>query len=173
MYTPDGTLTPNKAKVDLENMMAESNAQADAEASKSWYTGLLDQVVKEMIRVKAVTGTAVQASPVWMVPNEMLIAKVWGVTNESDFIWTISVDKLISDYIAGHLAATPRDVARHFSLKWQMDADRLASFGQDAAANADVDERMKEYSGKLIQYAETLYDLSNRDHVWEERQSFA
>lgn len=158
---------------DWEEKMAESDADAKAEALKTWYTRLLDQVVKEMIRVKAVTGAAVQASPVWMVPNEVLIAKVWGVANESDFVWTMSIDKLISDYIAGSLAATPRDVARHFSLKWQMDADRLVNFDQKTAPDKKTDERMQDYSNKLIQYAETLYDLANRDDAWEERQSFA
>lgn len=155
--------------------MSESNAGADteAEAVKSWYTKLLDQVVKEMIRLKAVTGVAVQANPVWMVPNEMLIAKVWGVTNESDFIWTMSIDKLVSDYIAGSLATTPRDVARHFSMKWQMDADRLLNLEKSKNTGKKEVKRMKAYAKKLVEYAETLYDLTNRDEVWEERQPFA
>jgi hypothetical protein len=157
----------------LEKQMTESSADADAKATKSWYTKLLDNVVKEMIRLEAVSGSAVQANPVWMVPNEMLIAKVWGIDSESDFIWTMSVDKLISDYIAGSLAATPRDVARHFSMKWQMDADRLVSFEQNKTSGEKNVERMQAYANKLIQYAETLYDLADRDEVWEERQSFA
>lgn len=152
--------------------MAESKAAADAAALESWYKSLLDQVVKEMIRIKAVTGVAVQASPVWMVPNVMLIAKVWGIHNESDFVWTISVDKLIADYIAGSLAASPREVARHFSLKWQMDADRLLNFEKNKAPVGSTDTRMQVYSKQLIQHAESLYDLADRDDVWQERQSF-
>jgi len=151
--------------------MTESKADAEAEALKSWYTHLLDNVVKEMIRLKAVTGEAVQAAPVWMVPNQMLMAKVWGVTKEHDFIWTLSVDKLISDYIAGSLATTPRDVAKHFSMKWQMDADRLLNHPQVKGAGDKPDEKMQDFSNKLIQHAETLYDLANRDEPWEERQS--
>lgn len=152
--------------------MTESNAGADTEASKSWYTQLLDQVVKEMIRLKAVTGVAVQASPAWMVPNEMLIAKVWGVTNESDFIWTMSVDKLISDYIAGSLATTPREVARHFSMKWQMDADRLLNLEKSKNTGKKEVKRMKAYAKKLVEHAEVLYELTERDDVWQERHPF-
>lgn len=155
---------------DRENNMAESNAGADAEAVKAWYTNLLDKVVKEMIDIKAITDTAVQASPVWMIPNEVLIAKVWGVSKESDFIWTLSIDKLIADYIAGSLAASPRDVARHFSMKWQMDADRLRNFEQNKASGEKPDERMQELSNKLVGYAEALYDLTNRDDAWEDQQ---
>jgi len=143
--------------------MAESNTGNDTEAAKSWYTKLLD---------KAVTGTAIQASPVWMVPDRILIAKVWDVSNEKDFIWTLSVDKLISDHIAGSLAASPREVARHFSMKWQMDADRVANFGQANAADDKTREQMQAYSNQLIQQAELLYDLSGRDGIWEEQQSF-
>jgi len=107
-----------------------------------------------------------------MVPDRILIAKVWDVSNEKDFIWTLSVDKLISDHIAGSLAASPREVARHFSMKWQMDADRVANFGQANAADDKTREQMQAYSNQLIQQAELLYDLSGRDGIWEEQQSF-
>lgn len=153
--------------------MTESNTDAEKQALESWYKPLLDNVVKEMIRLKAISGEAVQASPVWMVPNEMLIAKVWGVNRESDFVWTISVDKLIADYVAGTLAATPRDVARHFSLKWQMDADRLLNLDKDRLAVEAVDPKMQDYSKKLIQHAEMLYDLANRDDAWEQLPVFS
>lgn len=151
--------------------MTESTADAETKALEAWYKSLLDQVVQEMIRLKAVTGVAVQAAPVWMVPHEILIAKVWGINNESDFVWSVSVDKLIADYIAGSLAATPRDVARHFSLKWQMDADRLLSREHNKLAVEKADTRMQDFSNKLIKHAETLYDMANRDDVWQERQS--
>lgn len=151
--------------------MAESKAEADTKALESWYKSLLDQVVKEMIRLKAVTGTAVQATPVWMVPHQILIAKVWGIGHENDFIWSVSVDKLIADYIAGSLAATPRDVARHFSLKWQMDADRLLNREKSKLAVEKSDSTMQDFSKKLIENAEILYDAANRDDVWQERQS--
>ncbi len=153
--------------------MAESKANAEKEALEAWYKPLLDQVVKEMIRIKAVTGVAVQASPAWMVPHDILIAKVWGMDNEADFVWTISVDKLIADYVAGSLAKSPREVARHFSLKWQLDADRIASLETVKAPVADGGNSMQAYSKKLIQYAETLYDLAERDDAWQELQPLA
>ncbi len=151
--------------------MAESKADDDAKALESWYKSLLDQVVKEMIRLKAVTGTAVQAAPVWMVPHQILIAKVWGLGHENDFVWSVSVDKLIADYVGGSLAASPRDVARHFSLKWQMDADRLMNRENSKLAVEKSDTSMRAFSQKLIENAEILYEMANRDDVWQERQS--
>jgi hypothetical protein len=152
--------------------MTESNAEADAEAVRSWYTKLLDKVVKEMIDIKAVSGDAVQAAPVWMVPNQMLIAKVWGISKEHEFVWAISVDKLIADYVGGSLAATPQDVARHFAMKWQMDVDRLLSVDPDKAPGDVSSEQLKDYANRLTEYAEVLYELSEKDDVWTEDQSF-
>lgn len=151
--------------------MADSKADADVKALESWYKSLLDQVVKEMVRLKAVTGVAVQATPVWMVPHEILIAKVWGVNHENDFVWTASVDKFIADYIAGSLATTPREVARHFSLKWQMDADRILKIEKSKLSVENPDAKMQDFSKQLIHHAESLYEMANRDDVWQERQS--
>ncbi|MEJ2257222.1 MAG: DUF4826 family protein [Woeseiaceae bacterium] len=159
--------------MDREKNMAESAMKLDSEEVKAWYTKLLDNVVKEMISLKAVSGAAVQAAPVWIAPYEMLMAKVWGVGNEHDFIWTLSIDKLIADYIAGSLASSPREAAKHFSLKWQLDADRMSSIGQGHSMGDKADKALEDYSSKLIRYAETLYDLTTRDEVWEEQQSLA
>lgn len=173
MVVPGVTLKLQNKIFDQENEMTESNTDADREALESWYKPLLDKVVEEMIRIKAVTGVAVQATPVWMVPNEMLIAKVWGINHESDFVWTISVDKLIADYVAGSLAATPRDVARHFSLKWQMDADRILNIEANKGPIANTGKNMQAYSKQLIQRAEILYDLASRDDAWQQLQTFS
>jgi hypothetical protein len=153
--------------------MADKKPDNDPEAIREWYTKLLDNVVKEMISLKAVSGAAVQAAPVWAAPTEMLMAKVWGVGSESDFVWTLSIDKFIADYIAGSLATTPREAAQHFSMKWQMDAERLAAFAKSEKADAKSEEKIKENSAKLIQYAEFLYDLTTRDEVWQEQPPLA
>ena len=128
--------------------MTEEKTSEDEEI-RGWYTKLLDRLVKEMISLKAISGAAVQANPMWMSPKDMLIAKVWGVGYEQDFVWAIAVDPLIADYVAGSIARTPRDAARHFSLKWQMDAERLTSF-EENEAKADVDKaRLQDYGGNL------------------------
>ena len=150
--------------------MTDSKAATEAKEIKAWYTHLLDKVVKEMIEVKAVTGDAVQAAPVWMIPNEILIAKVWGIANESEFVWAISVDKLIADYVAGSLAAGPREVARHFAMKWQMDADRLTNLDHSQASIDMSPERLKAFAGELIRNAEKLYEQVESDEAWDQIQ---
>jgi hypothetical protein len=114
--------------------MTEANAAMDKEALKTWYTKLLYAMVREMIKIGAVSGTAAEARPVWISPYKVLIAKVWEASQKSNFIWTISGEAVITDHIAGNVAATPREAARHFSLKWQMDADRLLEVAKSKGA---------------------------------------
>ena len=147
--------------------MTKSEAELEREALKGWYKPLLDGVVQEMLKRNAVVGTAVEATPVWIFPNKILIAKVWGMGQKTRFIWTISGDGLITDHIPASMAATPRDAARHFSLKWQMDADRLLALGNSKTPAVDKRSSMGNYANKLIKDAEALYDLAERDDIWQ------
>ena len=146
--------------------MTKSKAELEREALKDWYKPLLDGVVQEMLKRKAVAGTAVEATPVWIFPSKILIAKVWGMGQKTRFIWTISGEGVITDYIAGNTAATPKDAARHFVLKWQVDADRLLAVGNSKGRTGDAQLQMRNYANKLIQDAESLYDLTEREEIW-------
>ena len=148
--------------------MTEANDAMDKEALKAWYTKLLYTVVREMIKIGAVSGTAAEARPVWISPYKVLIAKVWEASQKSNFIWTISGDRVITDHIAGSVAATPKEAALHFSLKWQLDADRLADLAKNKAPVENKEAHMEAYTEKLIQYAELLYELASRDEVWQQ-----
>lgn len=146
--------------------MTESKTELENEALRKWFKPLLDDVVKEMIARKAIVGAAVEASPAWAFPNQILIAKVWGMGQKTRFVWTISGEGVITDYIAGSMATTPKDAARHFALKWQMDADRLRALGTSQAPMENTGMHMGSYADKLIEDAESLYDLTEREEVW-------
>jgi len=146
--------------------MTESRSETEKEALKDWFKPLLDKVVQEMLKRNAVTGTAVEASPAWAFPNKILIAKVWGMGQKTRFIWTISGEGVITDYIAGSMATTPKDAAKHFALKWQMDADRLLAVGETKGPTQDAQLQMVNYANKLIKDAESLYDLTDKEEIW-------
>lgn len=147
--------------------MNNPKTETDKDALKAWYKSEIDAVVKEMIKTNAVTGAAVEAAPMWASPHKILVAKVWGATQKSQFIWTISGDAVVTDHIPGSIAATPRDVVRHFSLKWQMDADRLLNLAKSQPMVEGSESHMQAYTDQLIQYAELLYDLASRDDIWQ------
>ena len=146
--------------------MTESKTEKENEAFRKWFKPILDDVVKEMISRKAIVGAAVEANPVWAIPNQILIAKVWGMGQKTRFIWTISGEGVITDHIAGSMATTPKDAARHFALKWQVDADRLRAVGTNQAPMENTGMHMGSYADKLIEDSEALYDLTEREEVW-------
>ncbi|NND57450.1 MAG: DUF4826 family protein [Xanthomonadales bacterium] len=151
-----------------ESKATETNAGADQEALKAWYKGALDKVVREMVKNRAVESAAVEAAAVWMVPNRILIAKVWEASQKTQFIWTISGDAVVTDHIKGSLATTPREAARHFSLKWQMDAERVLSLAKSKTPSGKPEPHLEAHSQKLIRNAEALYDLTTVDDFWKE-----
>lgn len=136
---------------------------------QAWFKPLLDSVVREMIKTGAISGAAVEAAPVWGAPGTVLIAKVWDASNKSQFIWTIAGDNAVTDHIPGSLAANAQAAARHFALKWQMDADRLLQVAKNRGPVKGSEENMEAYTRKLISYAEALYDLAGRDDIWKNR----
>ena len=146
--------------------MTKSKAELERQEMKDWYKPLLDAVVKEMLVRKAVVGTAVEATPVWMFPNKILVAKIWETGQKTRFIWTISGKDVITDYIAGTTAATPKEAVRYFGLKWRMDADRLFAVAKSPGSTADSRAQMDIYANKLIKDGESLYDLTERDDIW-------
>lgn len=147
--------------------MTEETPDKNPKAVREWYKKTLDGVVKEMLGKGVLTGVAIDANPVWAVPFKILIAKVWSMNEKSRFIWTISGERVITDHVAGSVAKTPKEVARHFALKWQLDADRLSEIAHGRPKVENTETHMEGYTGKLIDCAELLYDLSGRDEIWK------
>jgi hypothetical protein len=134
--------------------------------STAWFKPMLDAMVKEMIKIGAISGAAVEAAPFWGQEDAFLISRVWGAGNKSTFIWTITGTGAVTDWIPGNLAATPQEAARHFSFKWQMDADRMLELAKNRSPVANSQKLIEDHREKIIGYAETLYDLASRDEVW-------
>jgi hypothetical protein len=135
--------------------------------STPWFKPLLDDLVKKMTKIGAVSGVALDAAPVWGAEDQLLIAKVWDSSNKSQFIWAITGELAVTDHIPGSMAVTPRDAARHFSYKWQMDADRLAEVASVGSQAANTKANIEAHSRKIIQLAEALYDLTEQDDPWK------
>jgi len=135
--------------------------------STPWFKPMLDELIKEMIRIGAVSGVAIDAVPVWGAEDQLLIAKIWDTANKSQFIWAITGELAVRDHIPGSMAVNPRDVARHFSYKWQMDADRLAEMANSNSQIANTKENIEAQSRKIIQLAESLYAMTEQDDPWK------
>ena len=145
--------------------MKESQVDLDSASSRSWYKPLLDATVTEMISNGVVSGVAIEATPVWMALNQVLIARIWEATRKTRFIWAIAGERVKTDYISGNLAASAQEAAKHFALKWQGDSDRLKDLAKSGAPLENPKSHM-EACNKLIGQAEFLYDLAESDDIW-------
>jgi hypothetical protein len=145
--------------------MSENNANLPD--FKTWYRTLLNAVVQEMVRVEAISGENIEAKPFWAIPLRILIGQI-RVQGTQEFIWVISGPDVSTDHIDGNLAASPRDAARHFAMKWQMDAERLNTLVKQKAEVVNPEVDREAFANTLIGYAESLYDIVNNDDFWDQ-----
>jgi hypothetical protein len=144
--------------------MTENNANLPD--FKTWYRTLLNAVVQEMVRVEAISGENIEAKPSWAIPLRILIGQI-RVQGAQEFIWVISGPDVSTDHIDGNLAASPRDAARHFAMKWQMDAERLNTLVKQKAEVVNPEVDREAFANTLIGYAESLYNIVNNDDFWD------
>ncbi len=72
-------------------------------------------------------------------------------------VWVICGD-LPTDFAQLPVAKDAREAVRHFSFKWQMQAENLMKTG---------DAEQEKFAQLLISRAEGLYDLFEKDELWE------
>lgn len=114
----------------------------------AWVKQNFDNAVKELIRQNLIDGLMIEAKPAWVFPFKTIIGKARVKDQPGDFLWFICGD-VPFDRIAGSAAATPREAARHFALKWQLDASREG-----------------ELDSELVFKANALYQLTEDERIW-------
>jgi len=131
--------------------MSDDNQDEAGDALSQWSRDTFDKAVHQIIDLGIIDGAFVEARPSWTLPNIVVIGQVREANDSATFTWIICGD-LPTDHLGSAAAATPRDAARRFSLKWQLDATRT----KDSAV-ADT----------LIAKAEELYEIVEDDSLWQ------
>ncbi len=133
----------------------------------AWAKAKLDGAAR-MLREKGVyAAQPVEARVSWTIPNQVLIGKVRRADDPQDFVWVIAGEDLPTDHAEAAIAAEPRDVARHFALKWHLDAARLE--GLDSADGPRTRGGDVDWSGigeGLTARAEALYRYVDDEEIW-------
>lgn len=109
----------------------------------------LGEALSELRAAGAIEETIMEARPAWFLPFRIVVGQSRTSPGDANFIWVIG-GKVPIDCLPSNVAATARDAARHFSLKWQLDSERLV--GEEAA--------------NLIKIAEYLYSIVDNDDYW-------
>ena len=73
---------------------------------------------------------------------------------------------MVTDHGAGAVAVNPREVANHFALKWQGDAERILRTADTPNTDEAARAGMKKAANKLVKDAESLFDMAQRDDIW-------
>lgn len=113
------------------------------------------QVATKYLAEKGIVTKSVKAEESrYLVP----LLALWKLTSlEGKKYWVLCGD-LPSDHSAIGVAVNARDALRHFSLKWQVQAENLLRSG--------VDEQI-EFANLLVSRAEGLYDICEDESVWK------
>lgn len=125
-----------------------TNLEIDEEL-RTWIDESLAAAVKALGDEGLFDTVMVEARPAWALPHRILIGQLRDPATRSGFYWFIH-GEVPTDCLPSTVASTPRDVARHFSLKWQLDAAR--------SNNGDA----------LAEQAEFLYALADDSELWFE-----
>lgn len=94
------------------------------------------------------------------------IVAVWQLkSSENEFYWAIS-DTVKSDYIPTSAAATARDAVKIFSLRWQLEVEKL---NDEAESSDETNENAQKASIKELEVAaSSLYQLYENEVLWHE-----
>jgi hypothetical protein len=127
--------------------------EGGVEAVQAWAKEHVDRAVADLMKSGEVSGSMIEGRPAWAMPDRFVIGQVRDKHNLGGFIWIIAGD-FKTDRIGSSVAATPRDAARHFALKWQLDAEKAD--GKDE---------------ELVKRAEDLYAMTEHNGAWDELEN--
>lgn len=131
--------------------MSENEKATMSEPARKWMRETFDTAIRELIAGGLIEVEVIEARPTWALEGQAVIGQIREANASSLFRWVICGD-VPTDHIGSEVAATPRDAAKHFSMKWQIDAER-----QSATSEA----------GRLVTKAEQLFELTEMDELWD------
>lgn len=112
-----------------------------------------------LVATKYLAGKGLVADSVSVDESRYLVPifSVWKIKLfDKQEVWVICGD-LPTDHSSIDVAPTAREAVRHFSLKWQMQAENLL--------RADSEEQTK-FAQLLVGRAEGLYQMFENDKLW-------
>ncbi len=130
-----------------------------------WAREELNKVVKEVTDQGATESPLVEARPVWSSARDVVIGQLRDQGAPSEFLWVIGGSVPI-DWVHSGVATSPRDAARHFSMKWQLEAARFEDPAERRRLSLDPAEDWDSRAKALIAKAEYLYKIVDDDQRW-------
>ena len=121
---------------------------------QAWLQLQLDAAVQELMNNGIVESLLVEAKPAWVFPLQILIGKIREQGDSTQSKWFIC-GEVPTDHLNYAHASTPREAARHFAMKWQLDATR----------------HQEGFDNELADKAEALYALVDDARLWPQNKA--
>ena len=144
-----------------------SDEPRDTEADVvEWAREITDAAVNEIMDKGVIDAEIFEARPVWWLPFRIVIGQIRDTHRQTASVWIIG-GHVPTDYVSTDAAPTPRDAARHFALKWQLDAARYKDPNVQEQLGADHKDDWERIGEVLARTAEALADLAADDRHWQ------
>jgi hypothetical protein len=149
--------------------MDENLDKPGREQLNAWTKKQLDAAVRKLMNLGVIDSMIVEAKPAWVLPFQILIGKIRAHGQAKDFDWFIC-GELPTDFVGYEVASTPREAARHFAMKWQLEVARHKDLsGQESPGPV---RQLGETGSQLAETAEALYELADDESLWLQQDGF-
>ena len=135
-------------------MTEQQNTPEQEQELQAWVREQFQKANKYLAEKGILTQTVAPEDSRYLAPY----LAVWKLrTTDSGGVWVISGD-LPTDHIDMGIAKDGRDALRHFSMKWQLQAENILQ--------TNPDDTQKQFAELLINRAENLYQIYRDDTYW-------
>jgi hypothetical protein len=147
--------------------MSEQSEGRESEELAAWTRKMLDAAVEEILNLGILQEVIVEARPAWTLPHKIMIGQVRNSGERRNFHWFIC-GEVPTDYLDSAAATTPREAARHFVMKWQLEAARCQDLSVQESLGMDPTKRWDLIGRNLAEKAEALYTLVDDETIWQQ-----
>ena len=140
-------------------------AQDEVARARSWAKEELNRAIGVITDQGVIDSPLVESRPVWMKPFDIVIGQLRDQGVQTEFLWVIS-GSVPTDCLHSNVAASARDAARHFSMKWQLEASRCEDPAERQRLGLDPATDWEAHSKALTARAEYLYDIVDDSQFW-------
>jgi hypothetical protein len=135
------------------------------EKALAWAREKLAELVTEVTEMGVIDSHLVEARPAWVKADEIVIGQLRDQGSPTEFLWIIG-GNTPTDCLHSSAAPTARDAARHFSMKWQLEASRLEDPQERGRLGLDPNVDWEAQAKALVVTAEALYAATEEDQLW-------
>jgi len=147
--------------------MDENLDKPGREQLKAWTKKQIDAAVRKLTGPGAIDSIIIEAKPAWVLPFQILIGKIRAHGQLTDFDWFIC-GEVPTDTLESTVAPTPREAARHFAMKWQLEAARHQDLTGQESRGTEPESGGEDPGEQLAFKAEALYSLVDDARLWQQ-----